>query len=156
LALLVVALRNGTFDEATARQLYELEPHAVMLVLPAAARRISELRAQAAGGPAPSTPSGMHPVYGKPNAGAGHTTAGRRRKRPSAKVGHPGHHRPTPTRIDERREHRLKSCPCCGGPLKRCNRTRTRLIEDLPENLQSQVTEHTIHRDYCLKSLSAR
>jgi hypothetical protein len=30
-------------------------------------------------------------------------------------------------------------------------RPRTRLIEDLPENLQSVVTEHTIHRDYCPK-----
>ena len=43
----------------------------------------------------------------------------------------------------------MKVCPCCSGPLQRCRRTRTRLIEDLPENLRSVVTEHTIHRDYC-------
>jgi transposase len=85
-------------------------------------------------------------VYSKPNAT---TPRGRRRKRPGARDGHPGHHRPTPTRIDEHREHRLKVCPCCGGSLQRCRRSRTRLIEDLPENLQSVVTEHTIHRDYC-------
>jgi hypothetical protein len=86
----------------------------------------------------------MRPVYTKPNA-----PGGRRRKRPGARDGHPGYRRPTPARIDEHRAHRLTVCPCCGGPLQRCRRTRTRLIEDLPENLQSVVSEHTIHRDYC-------
>ena len=88
----------------------------------------------------------MRPVYTKPN-----TPRGRRRKRPGARDGHPGHRRPTPTRIDRRQQHRLKVCPCCGGPLQRCRRTRTRLVEDLPEDLHSVVTEHTIHRDYCPK-----
>jgi transposase len=96
----------------------------------------------------PATPSGMLPVYTKPNATP---PRGRRRKRPGARDGHPGHRRPRPTRIDQCQEHRLKVCPCCGGPLQRCRRTRTRVIEDLPENLQSIVTEHTIHRDYCPK-----
>ncbi|MBK8915082.1 MAG: IS66 family transposase [Phycisphaerales bacterium] len=32
---------------------------------------------------------------------------------------------------------------------QRCNRRRTRITEDLPENIPPQVTEHTIHRDYC-------
>ena len=91
----------------------------------------------------------MIPVYTKPNVPNGRTTSGRRRKRPGARDGHPGHRRPTPTRIDERKEHRLKVCPCCGGQVQRCRRTRTRIIEDLPENLHSLVTEHTIHRDYC-------
>ena len=143
---LVAALQSGLFDEAAARQLYTLGPDAVTLALLAAARRISELQAQSAGAVAPSTPSGMIPVYAKPNAD---TPRGRRRKRPGAKNGHPGHRRPTPTRIDQRKEHRLKVCPCCGGPLRKCRRTRTRIIEDLPEDLHSQVTEHTIHRDYC-------
>ena len=153
LETLVAALQNGTFDEAAAQQLYQLGPHAVTLALLAAARRIAEQDAQlarlagqglAAGGVSPSTPSGMRPVYTKPNA-----ARGRRRKRPGAKAGHPGHRRPAPARIDDHREHRLKVCPCCGGPLQRCQRARTRIIEDLPENLQSEVTEHTIHRDYC-------
>ena len=152
---LVVALQAGLCDETAARQLYILGPDAVTLALLAAARRITEqdarltlLEAQArsAGGVSPSTPSGMIPVYSKPNAA---TPRGQRRKRPGARDGHPGHHRPAPTRIDEHREHRLKVCPCCNGPLQRCQRTRTRLIEDLPENLQPVVTEHTIHRDYC-------
>jgi transposase len=146
---LVAALKSGTFDEAAAQQLYELGPHAVILALLAAARRISELQAQTNAGVGLSTPSGMRPIYTKPNVAAGLTAAGQRRKHPGAQDGHPGHHRPAPTRIDERREHRLPVCPCCGGPLQRCQRSRTRIIEDLPENLQSQVTEHTIHRDYC-------
>jgi transposase len=162
---LVAALTSGTLDEAAARQLYQLGPHAVTLALLAATRRIAEQDARlseqdarlarlagqglASSGVSPGTPSGMRPVYSKPNAAAGHTTAGRRRKRPGAKDGHPGHRRPAPTRIDDHREHRLEVCPCCGGPLQRCQRSRTRLIEDLPETLQSQVTEHTIHRDYC-------
>jgi transposase len=143
---LVAALQSGRFDEDAARKLYTLGPHAVTLALLAAARRITELQAQVAGGGTPSTPSGMRPVYTKPN-----TPRGRRRKRPGARDGHPGHRRPTPTRIDQRQEHRLKVCPCCGGPLQRCRRTRTRLVEDLPQDLQSVVTEHTIHRDYCPK-----
>jgi transposase len=149
---LVVALQSGVCDEVAARQLYTLGSDAVTLALLAAARRIAEQDARlalletrtSAAGVSPATPSGMIPVYTKPNA-----PRGRRRKRPGARDGHPGHCRPTPTRIDQRREHRLKVCPCCGGRLQRCRRTRTRLIEDLPENLQSVVTEHTIHRDYC-------
>ena len=141
---LVAALQSGLCDQAAARELYALGPDAVTLALFAAARRITELQAQTPGDVSPSTPSGMRPVYTKPNA-----PGGRRRKRPGARAGHPGHRRPTPTRIDQRQEHRLKVCPGCGGPLQRCQRTRTRLIEDLPENLPSVVTEHTLHRDYC-------
>lgn len=152
---LVAALQSGNCDEAAALRLYQLGPHAVTLALLSAARRIAEqdgriaeLQTQAAH-LSPSTPSGMTPVYTKPNADAGRTVAGRRRKKPGARDGHPGTRRPTPTRIDQHRTHRCKVCPGCGGPLQRCNRTRTRLIEDLPENLQSHVTEHTLHRDYC-------
>jgi len=162
---LVAALRSGQFDEAAARQLYALGPAAVTLALLVAARRIGEqeeriaaqdarlalleTQGQMAGGLSPSTPSGMQPVYTKPNAADGRTTTGRRRKRPGARTGHPGHRRATPTRVDQRRRHRLKVCPHCGGPLQRCHHTRTRLIEDLPEDLHAVATEHTIHRDYC-------
>jgi transposase len=150
---LVAALQTGVCDQTAARELYILGPEAVTIALLAAAGRIVELQAQAARGtrtPDPATPSAMIPVYTKPNA-PDPTASGRRRKRPGARNGHPGHHRPPPPRIDQRRAHRLKVCPGCGGPLQRCQRRRTRIIEDLPENLQSQVTEHTIHRDYCPK-----
>jgi hypothetical protein len=83
----------------------------------------------------------MVPVYEKP-------PAPKRRKRPGAKNGHPGARRVTPERIDRHEEHRLKRCPHCAGPVQRCRRTRTRIIEDLPEEITPVVTEHTIHRDY--------
>lgn len=54
-----------------------------------------------------------------------------------------------PPRIDERVQHRLAACPCCGGALQRCNRTRTRIIEDIPKEITPIVTQHTVHRDYC-------
>jgi len=86
----------------------------------------------------------MVPIYTKPNTP-------KRRKRPGAKKGHPGHRRGKPKKIDDHRTHRLKRCPCCGGPLQRCERKRTRTIEDIPEQIQPVVTEHTIYRDYCPK-----
>jgi len=33
--------------------------------------------------------------------------------------------------------------------LQRGQRSRTRIIEDIPEIIETVVTEHTIHRDYC-------
>jgi transposase-like protein len=92
--------------------------------------------------PSPSTPSGMVPPYQKPA-----TT--KRRKKPGAKNGHKGSRRKTPQKIDAHVEHRLLVCPCCNGELQRCNRTRKRIIEDLPEQITPIVTEHTVHRDYC-------
>jgi transposase len=103
------------------------------------ARHVAELTGQK---PSPSTPSGMTPVYRKP-------AVPRRRKSPGARAGHAGARRKTPERIDARVEHRLEVCPCCSGPLQRCKRTRTRIIEDIPKQITPVVTEHTIHRDYC-------
>jgi len=86
----------------------------------------------------------MVPVYEKPSRA-------KRSKRPGAKKGHRGTRRAKPTRIDGRRVHRLERCPDCGGPLKKCRNTRTRIIEDLPEDIQPVITEHTLHRDFCPK-----
>jgi transposase len=86
----------------------------------------------------------MVPIYTKPNTP-------KRRKKPGARQGHPGHRRQTPERIDKQETHRLRSCPCCGGRLQRCQRQRIRTIEDIPEEIEPVVTEHTIHRDYCPK-----
>jgi transposase len=98
---------------------------------------------QAAATPGPSTPSAMVPVYQKPSADK------RRRKTPGAKPGHAGARRATPAIIDARQEHRLAVCPCCGGELQRCQRTRTRIIQDIPQDIRPIATEHTLHRDYC-------
>ncbi len=91
--------------------------------------------------PAPTAPSGMVPGYQKPATKAG--------KKPGAKPGHKGHHRAPPARIDKRCYHRLPCCPHCQGRLQRCEATRKRYIEDIPEGITPVVTEHTIHRDWC-------
>jgi len=143
-ALIDAAVR-GELDQGEALRLCKERPELVTLALLAAGKRIAELQGQAqAQQPSPSTPSGMQPVYTKPSAP-------RRRKKPGARKGHPGHRRETPARIDQRKAHRLKCCPCCGGRLQRCERRRTRTIEDIPEEIEPVVTEHTIHRDYCPK-----
>ncbi len=128
----------GRLSEAEAAVLAEAGPEAVRLALLAANARIAQLQR-----PSPSTPSGMVPVYQKPAAPL------RRKKQPGAKVGHAGVRRKTPATIDARVEHRLQVCPCCAGPLQRCKRTRTRIIEDIPREITPVVTEHTVHRDYC-------
>ncbi len=143
-AIIDAALR-GQLDDAHARRLHDLGPEAVTLAMLAASQRIAELQEQSHGQhPSPSIPSGMVPIYTKPNTP-------KRRKKPGARQGHSGHRRKTPERIDERETHRLKRCPCCGGPLQRCQHKRTRIIEDIPEEIEPVVTEHTIHRDYCPK-----
>ena len=150
-ALVEVALR-GELTEAQAQRLYKLGPEAVTLALLAASKRITEQDARITelegnwrgAHPSPSTPSGMVPVYAKPNAP-------KRRKKPGARKGHQGVRRQRAVKVNRRESHRLKRCPCCGGPLQRCQRKRTRTIEDIPEEIQPVVTEHTIHRDYCPK-----
>jgi len=140
-ALIEIALR-GELTDAQARQLYALGPEAVTLALLAASQRIWTLKGKSTSSSSPSTPSGMLPIYEKP-------AAGQRRRKPGARNGHRGARRGTPTRIDQRRSHRLKRCPDCQGRLQRCHRQRTRIIEDIPEDIQPVVTEHTIQRDYC-------
>ena len=130
---------HGRLSDAQAVVLAAAGPEAVRLALLAANARIAQLQTPAM---SPSTPSGMIPVYQKP-------PAPRRKKKPGAKPGHAGSRRKTPEKIDERVEHRLEACPCCGGELQRCKRSRTRIIEDLPQEITPVVTEHTIHRDYC-------
>ena len=136
---LLKALFRGELTEAQARRLAALGPEAVQLALLAANARIAQLQPAAT---LPSTPSGMRPIYAKPKVSG-------RKKTPGAKDGHKGSRRKTPEQIDQHVDHRLDLCPCCGGELQRCKRTRTRIIEDIPEQITPQVTEHTIHRDYC-------
>ncbi len=142
---LVDAAVRGELDQAEALQRCRQSPELFILALLAAAKRIAQLQGRPGNQqPSPSTPSGMVPVYAKPNAR-------QRGKKPGARKGHPGHRRQTPTRIDQQKTHRLKCCPCCGGGLQRCQRQRTRTIEDIPEEIEPVVTEHTIQRDYCPK-----
>ncbi len=143
-ALIDAAVR-GELSRTQALQLCKDNPEVITLALLAAGQRIAELEGQSsAQHPSPSTPSGMVPVYAKPNAP-------KRHKKSGAKNGHQGVRRERPVKIDRHETHRLKHCPGCGGPLQRCQRKRTRTIEDIPEEIQPVVTEHTIHRDYCPK-----
>ena len=150
-AIIHAALRSE-LDETLARQLLALGSEAVALAMLAVSRRIAQQDARLAKvvnrtlgqWPAPSTPSGMVPIYAKQNKT-------KRGKKPGAREGHPGHRRKAPLRIDKRETDRLQRCPCCGGALQRGQRKRTRTIEDIPEEIEPAVTEHTIHRDNCPK-----
>jgi hypothetical protein len=127
-----------------AQEVYALGQEVTKLALLLTTRRIAELQGKLAlaGPESPSTPSGQKPVYLKP-------PAPRRKGKPGARKGHPGSRRPAPQQIDRRQEHRLEVCPECGGELQRCRRKRTRTVEDILQDLRTEITEHTIHRDYC-------
>jgi hypothetical protein len=143
LDVIIQATLRGELDETRARRLHALGPEAVLLAMLAASQRIAELQGVSqAQQLSPSTPSGMKPIYTKPNTP-------KRYKKPGARKGHPGHRRQRPRHIDQRKTHRLERCPHCGGPVQRCQRKRTRLIEDILEDIRALVTEHTIWRDYC-------
>lgn len=90
----------------------------------------------------PARPSAMVPMHQKPAVKT-------RTRKPGRKLGHPGSRRAPPERIDVWKSHRAKCCPHCAGRLRRCQAVRTRYTEDIPAGIQPEVTEHTIHRDWC-------
>ena len=130
------AFRTGTLTEAQAQQFLNRDPIEVRFLL-------LQLSAAIAAKRTPHAPPSSTPPFDKS------LPKGKRRKKPGAKPGHDGHSRHQPEQIDRKVEHELPTCPDCGGPLKRTGRTRTRIIEDIPANLKAEVTEHTIHRDWC-------
>ena len=134
------ALRQASLTEEQAALIYEQGKEAVVFALLELTKQLAEARAPSV---TPSTPSGMIPTYQKP-------PAKKRGKKPGAKPGHRGSRRPAPERIDWQVEHRADNCPECGGRLRRCGETRVRYTEDIPD-IQPEVTEHTIHRDWCPK-----
>lgn len=131
---------NLTADEA--RAIYAQGEEAVVFALLELAARLLRSQNQTASVSSPATPSGMKPIHQKPNAS-------KRGKKPGRKAGHKGSRRPAPEVVHEHKEHRAACCPHCQGPLKRCAQTRVRYTEDIPEDIQPVVTEHTIHRDWC-------
>lgn len=134
----VQALQQATLTEEQARQLFRQGEEAVVFALLELTKQLAEARSPSV---TPSTPSGMVPVYHKP-------AKSKRGKTPGAKKGHPGTRRQVPERIDWQVEHRADCCPDCGGHLQRCQETRVHYTEDIPD-IQPEVTEHTIHRDWC-------
>ena len=142
---LLDVLRSGSLTEAQAREIVAQGPDVAVFALLELSKRLAEqqVKTAAESHQTPGTPSGMKPPYRKPPGKKG-------KKRPGAKWGHPGSRRNPPERIDRKVTHRAKRCPDCGGKLRRCNDTRTRYTEDIPD-IQPEVTEHTIHRDWCPK-----
>jgi len=139
-AIIDVATLGAGLTEDQAREIYRRGEEATVLALMTLAKQAiaSQGSSQAA---SPTTPSGMRPVYTKPST--------RRRGKPGRKAGHAGSRRAKPGRIDKQQEHHLDRCPCCGGAVSRCKQSRVRYIEDIPEGIHVEVTEHTIHRHWC-------
>jgi hypothetical protein len=129
-----------TADQANL--IYEQGKDAVVFALLSLAKQLAESQSTPSAAPDPSAPSGQTPPYSKP-------TAKGRAKPKGARSGHPGHRRPTPTRIDRHEVHTLAACPGCHGPVTPCRGSRTRVIEDIPADITPVVTEHTIHRSWC-------
>lgn len=143
---------GAALTEEQARAIYSQGQEAVVLALLQLAKMIADDRAAKAksDNDSPSTPSGMKPLHSKPNTSKdGKKGKKKKKKKPGRKPGHPGSRRDVPDHVDEEKEHRAESCPDCGGPLNKCNETRTRYTEDIPEDIKPVVTKHTIHRDWC-------
>lgn len=134
--------------EEQAREIFAQGEEAVICALLTLAKLAGKRVNPASDSNSPSAPSGMKPTYLKPNTSS-KPKKGKKGKKPGRKKGHPGSRRPPPERVDAREEHRADSCPDCGGPLNRCEETRSRYIEDIPKDIQPVVTEHVIHRDWC-------
>jgi transposase len=134
-----------TLTEEQARQIFAQGEEAVVFVILELAKQLADEKAASAADShqTPSTPSGMKPPYTKPPPKG-------RKKKPGRKKGHSGTRRKTPDQVDWEMDHQADCCPDCGGPLNRCNETRTRYTEDIPD-IEPEVTEHTIHRDWCPK-----
>ncbi len=137
---------GATLTEEQARQIFAQGEEAVVFSLLEMAKRLADEKAASAAGShqTPSTPSGMKPPYTKP------APKRRGKKKAGRKKGHPGTRREPPDHIDWQMEHQADCCPDCGSSLNRCSETRTRYTEDIPD-IQPEVTEHTIHRDWCPK-----
>lgn len=133
---LLASMLRPDLTAEQASLIFQQGQEAVVFALLTLAKRLAKKQGPAAT-PDPSTPSGQTPPYAKPPAKG-------RAKPQGARVGHPGSRRPTPERIDERKDHTLSTCPRCRTPVRPCKGTRIRVVEDIPV-----VTEHTVHRYWC-------
>ena len=139
----IASLLEGGFNEETARELYaqgeEIEIFVMMQLAALAAKKVEVNDVHQ------SEPSGSVVPYLK-------VPPKKRRKKPGAKPGHKGSHRPPPEKITHHVTHVATCCPDCGGKLnRRRGTTRKRYIEDIPNEIKPEVTEHTIQKDYCPK-----
>jgi transposase len=98
---------------------------------------------QLVGGVSPTTPSGMIAPYLKPPPEV------KSKKSPGRKIGHPGSARLRPEKVDDFKEHTLRCCPECHGPVGNPIKTYNRYTEDIPPIEAPEVTEHTVHGYWC-------
>lgn len=98
---------------------------------------------QLVGEVSPTTPSGMIPPYLK------RPPEVKRKKSPGRKKGHPGSARLRPETVDHFKEHPLRCCPECHGPVNNPIKTYNRYTEDIPPIEAPEVTEHTVHGYWC-------
>ncbi len=76
------------------------------------------------------------------------TAVGAPKKKPGARIGHPGYHRSIPNHVDEERNVTITQCPYCWSNLSESATTRTRTIEGIPA-IKPTVIRYTIERRYC-------
>jgi transposase len=98
---------------------------------------------QLVGEVSPTTPSGMIAPYLKPPPEV------KRKKSPGRKKGHPGSARLRPETVDHFKEHTLRCCPECHGPVNNPIKAYKRYTEDIPPIEAPEVTEHTVHGYWC-------
>jgi hypothetical protein len=135
------ALLGPQLTAEQALSIFSQGREAVVFALLTLAKHLADRQALATQ-PDPSAPSAQTPPYLKP------TRSGKTKPR-GGQPGHVGQRRPTPIRIDRREKHTLSACPSCQGPVSPCRSSRTRIVEDIPDDIQPVVTEHTIHRYWC-------
>jgi len=98
---------------------------------------------QLVGEVSPTTPSGMIAPYLKPPPRV------KSKKSPGRKNGHSGSARLRPETVDHFKEHTLRCCPECHGPVKNPIKEYKRYTEDIPPIEAPEVTEHTVHGYWC-------
>jgi transposase-like protein len=133
-------LRDG-FNETIARELYAQGEEVVVWVMLQLAV-LAQPKGNQSYEVSPSTLSGAIPVYQK-------EPSKKRCRKPGARPGHSGSHRPPPEKITRKESLRLTCCPDCGGSLRPRNHARKRYIEDIPEKNTPEIIEHLIYPSYC-------
>jgi transposase len=132
----LTAIQSGSLTKQQAERFLDQDRSVIIFTLLALAKQ------GGAPGVKAHTPSATIPPFLKP-------TRALQRRKPGGQPGHAGRSRRRPERIDQHQTHQLDRCPKCQGKLVRTGDTRTRLSEDLPQDLKAKVTEHTLHRDWC-------
>ncbi|MEK7189606.1 MAG: IS66 family transposase [Patescibacteria group bacterium] len=71
------------------------------------------------------------------------------RRKLGGQLGHSGHGRKKPIRIDEEKTVYLSNCPHCQSTLTRSNTSYERIIEDVLVPAMTKITKYIIERQWC-------